>query len=230
VPSEAFSSYPTDIITQIFNQTGDKKSISAFNDWFRNSGVQIQKNGKTVLVKPFTTFKGIETPEGLAQLYTGEGFGAGGTAGNARKNLFKGASQTKFEKMFGYNMKDIRGAVNVPEFANLPKGYSRGNLIQIPEKTILTPSPQGSKIKAYDTDTAGKYAGTIKPTPVPILMPKTYNKIYAEMKSKYPNYSEKSLLNMTVGAMEKRGNNISEIVDDEVIDSYYKYQQGLLGK
>jgi hypothetical protein len=50
------------------------------------------------------------------------------------------------------------------------------------------------------------------------------------MKSKYPNYSEKSLLNMTVGAMEKRGNNISEIVDDEVIDSYYKYQQGLLGK
>lgn len=230
VPSEAFSSYPTDIITQIFNQTGDKKSIAAFNDWFRNSGVQIQKNGKTVLVKPFTTFKGIETPEGLAQLYSGEGFSAGGTAGNARKNLFKGASQTKFEKMFGYNMKDIRGAVNVPEYANLPKGYARGNLIQIPENTILTPSSLGSKIKAYDTDTAGKYAATIKPSPVSVLMPKTYNRIYAEMKSKYPNYSDKSLLNMTVGAMEKRGDNISEIVDDQVIDSYYKYQEGLLGR
>jgi len=154
----------------------------------------------------------------------------GGTSGNARKNLFKGASLNQFEKMFDYNIKDIRGAVNVPEYANLPKGYARGNLIQIPEKTILTPSSLGSKIKAYDTDTAGLYAGRINTTLIQYLMPKTYNRIYAEMKNKYPNYSDKSLLNMTVGAMEKRGENISEVVDDQVIDSYYGYQEGLLGK
>jgi hypothetical protein len=230
VPSEAFSSYPTDVITQIFNKNGDRKSTAAFNDWFRNSGVQIQKGGKTVLVRPFGNFKGIETPEGLAQLYTGEGFGAGGTAGNARKNLFKGASQTKFEKMFGYNMKDIRGAVNVPEFANLPKGYARGNLIEIPEKTILTPSSLGSKIKAYDTDTAGRYAGRINTTPIEILMPKTYNTIYAEMLKKYPKYDENNIKKMTLGAMEKRGSNISELVDNQVIDSYLQYHEGLLGK
>lgn len=230
VPSEAFSSYPTDIITQIINQQGDKKSIPAFNEWFRNSKVPVKKGSKTVYVQPFTTFKGIETPEGLAQLYSGEGFGVGGTSGNARKNLFKGASLNQFEKMFDYNIKDIRGAVNVAEYANLPKGYARGNLIQIPEKTILTPSSLGSKIKAYDTDTGGKYAGRINTTPIQYLMPKTYNRIYAEMKNKYPNYSDKSLLNMTVGAMEKRGDNISEIVDDQVIDSYYGFQEGLLGK
>jgi hypothetical protein len=230
VPSEAFSSYPTDVITQIFNQNGDKKSLSEFNNWFRNSGVQVQKNGKSVLVRPFGNFKGIETPEGQAQLYTGEGFDAGGTAGNARKNVFKGASQVNFEKMFGYNMKDIRGAVNVPEYVNLPKGYARGNLIQIPEKTILTPSSLGSKIKAYDTDTGGKYAATINTTLVQYLMPKTYNRIYAELKNKYPSYTDKALSNMTVGAMEKRANNISEIVDDQVIDSYYGFQEGLLGK
>jgi len=230
VPSEAFSSYPTDIITQIINQQGNKKSIPAFNEWFRNSKVPVKKGSKTIYVQPFTTFKGIETPEGLAQLYSGEGFGVGGTSGNARKNLFKGASLNQFEKMFDYNIKDIRGAVNVPEYANLPKGYARGNLIQIPEKTILTPSSLGSKIKAYDTDTAGLYAGRINTTLIQYLMPKTYNRIYAEMKNKYPNYSDKSLLNMTVGAMEKRGENISEVVDDQVIDSYYGYQEGLLGK
>jgi hypothetical protein len=30
--------------------------------------------------------------------------------------------------------------------------------------------------------------------------------------------------------MEKRKNNIGELIDQEVIDSYYKYQEGLLGR
>jgi hypothetical protein len=225
-PAEAFSTYPTDILLQVFNQQGNKKSIKEFNNWFRNSPVQTPKGQ----VRPFGNFKGVETPEGQAQLLTGEGFGVGGTAGNARKNLFQGGSMTKFEKLFDYNMKDIRGAVNVPEFAKLPKGYVKGNLIQTFENTALTPSSMGSKIGAYDTDIAGKYAGKINPTPVELLMSKPYMEIYTEMLNKYPKASNNKLHNMTLGAMEKRNKNISQIIDQEAIDNYYKFHEGLLGK
>jgi hypothetical protein len=229
-PAEAFSTYPTDIIVQIFNQNGSKQSIKEFNDWFKNSPVQVNKNGKSVLVRPFGNFKGIETPEGQAQLLTGEGFDAGGTAGNARKNVFSGASMTKFEKLFDYNMKDIRGSVTDPKFANLPKGYLKGNLIQTFENTPLTPSSMGSKIGAYDTDIGSKYFGTVKPTPIEVFIPKPYNEIYAEMANKYPNASYQKLHNMTLGAMEKRSKGISQVVDQEIIDNYYKFHEGLLGK
>jgi hypothetical protein len=225
-PAEAFSTYPTDILLQVFNQQGNKKSIKELNDWFRNSPVQTPKG----LVRPFSNFKGVETPEGQVQLITGEGFGVGGTAGNARKNLFQGGSMTKFEKLFDYNMKDIRGAVNVPEFANLPKGYVKGNIIQTFENTALTPSSMGSKIGAYDTDIAGKYAGKINPTPVELLMSKPYMEIYTEMLNKYPKASNSKLHNMTLGAMEKRNKNISQMIDQETIDNYYKFHEGLLGK
>lgn len=229
-PSEAFSTYPTEIGMQILNQQGDKKSIKEFNDWFRNSGLSVNKGGKNVTIRPFGNFKGIETPEGQAQLFTGEGFDAGGTAGNARKNFFNGLSLDKFERMFDYNMKDIRGAVNDPRFSNLPKGYVKGNLIKTFEDTSLTPSSLGSKIGSYDTDISGQYAGTIKPTPIEILMPKTYERIYAEMADKYPKKSNIQLHNMTLGAMEKRKDKFSEVVDQQIIDNYYKFHEGLLGK
>lgn len=225
-PAEAFSTYPTDVVLQVFNQQGNKKSIKEFNNWFKNSPVQTPKG----LVRPFENFKGVETPEGQQQLLTGEGFGIGGTAGNARKNIFKGASMTKFEKMFDYNMDDIRGAVTDPRFSNLPKGYLKGNLIKTFEDTALTPSSMGSKIGAYDTDIAGQYAGTLKQTPIEVLMSKPYQEIYTEMLNKYPKASNNQLHNMTLGAMEKRNKNISQIVDQETIDRYYKFHEGLLGK
>tara|TARA_R110000796_G_scaffold3613_3_gene13969 strand:- start:383 stop:1849 length:1467 start_codon:yes stop_codon:yes gene_type:complete len=228
--SEAFSSYPTDIVTQIFNQNGNPKSFTQFNDWLRKSTVTVRKDGQNVTVRPFGSFKGVETKEGLEQLYTGDGFGAGGTAGNLRKNLFKGASQKKFEKMFDYNMADVKGAVNDAKFADLPKGFARGNVIAIPENTALTQSSNGSGIRAYDTDTAGQYYGTLKTTPLEVLMPKTYNRIFEELRKKNPSRTLAETRQSTLAAMEKRGDNISEFVDQEVIDKYYQYHEGLLGK
>jgi hypothetical protein len=225
-PAEAFSTYPTDVVLQVFNQNGNKKSIQMFNDWFRHSPVQTPKG----LVRPFENFRGIETPEGQAQFLTGEGFGAGGTAGNARKNLYSGAALDKFEREFGYNMDDVRGAVLDKRFIDLPKGYLKGNLFKTFEDTSLTPSSLGSKIGAYDTDIGGKYHGTLKPTPIEILMPKTYNRIFAEMLDRYPNAPTNKLHNMTLGAMEKRKDNFSEVIDNQVIDNYNKFHEGLLGK
>jgi hypothetical protein len=61
-------------------------------------------------------------------------------------------------------------------------------------------------------------------------MPKTYNRLFQFFSEKYPDKHPAAIKNMAIGAMEKRKNNIGEIIDQEVIDSYYKYQEGLLGK
>ena len=61
-------------------------------------------------------------------------------------------------------------------------------------------------------------------------MPKTYNRIFEELRKKNPSRTLAETRQSTLAAMEKRGDNISEFVDQEVIDKYYQYHEGLLGK
>jgi hypothetical protein len=35
---------------------------------------------------------------------------------------------------------------------------------------------------------------------------------------------------MTLGAMEKRKDKFSEVIDQQIIDNYYRFHEGLLGK
>lgn len=224
--SEFFSTYPTDILKQLAIQNGDKKSIKQLNEYLRNAPVSTPKG----LIRPFGNFKGIETPEGQMQLLTGEGFGAKGTAGEFRKAFAAEMAKTRNEKAFGYNFEDVRNSVLDPDLINLPKGMAGNTVVRALENTKLTPSAQGSKIGAYDTDIAGQYFGRLNATPVDILMPKTYSNLYKIFASKYPNKHPEALRNMTIAAMEKRKENIGEFVDQQVIDNYYKYQEGLLGR
>lgn len=224
--SEFFSTYPTDILKQLAVQNGDKKSIKQLNEWLRNAPVATPKGQ----VRPFGNFKGIETPEGQQQLLTGEGFGAKGTAGEFRKAFAAEMAKTRNERAFGYNFKDVKNSVLDPDLINLPKGMAGNTVVKSFENTSLTPSSLGSNIGAYDTDIAGKYWGRLETTPVDILMPKTYNNLYQIFAKKYPDKHPNELRNMTIAAMEKRKENIGELVDNQVIENYYKYHEGLLGK
>lgn len=224
--SEFFSTYPTDILKQIVLQSGDKKSIKALNENLRNAPVSTPKG----LVRPFENFKGIETPEGQMQLLTGEGFGAKGTAGEFRKAFAKEMSKVRNETAFDYNFKDVVNSVLDPRLMNVPKGYGGLSVVKTTPNAPLTPSAQGSKIGAYDTDIAGQYFGSLQLAPIEILMPKTYNRIYGEFQKMYPSAPPEKLRNFTIGAIEKRKENIGEMVDQQLIDNYYKYQEGLLGK
>lgn len=222
--SEWFTTYPTDIGKQ-FILRGDPKDVYDFNKSMREASVV----GKAK-VRPFANFKGIETPEGQLQLLTGEGFGKGGTAGEFRKAFMQKMSLKNNQQRFGYNFEDIINSTLEPEIMNLPKGFAGRNIVRTIENAKLTPSSEGSKILAYDTDIAGKYFGKLQPTPVEALMPKTYNRLFQFFSEKYPNKHPAAIKNMAIGAMEKRKNNIGELIDQEVIDSYYKYHEGLLGK
>jgi hypothetical protein len=222
--SEWFTTYPTDIAKQ-FVLRGDLKDIADFNKVMREASI-VGKAKK----RPFANFAGIETPEGQAQFLTGQGFGAGGTAGEFRKAFMQKMSLKGNQEKFGYNFEDIVNSSLEPEIMNLPKGFAGRNIIRTFEDAALTPSLEGSKIQAYDTDIAGKYFGRLQPTPVEALMPKTYNRLFQFFSEKYPDKHPAAIKNMAIGAMEKRKNNIGEIIDQEVIDSYYKYQEGLLGK
>jgi hypothetical protein len=222
--SEWFTTYPVDIAKQ-FVLRGDTKDIFDFNKAMREASVV----GKAK-VRPFANFKGIETPEGQQQLLTGEGFGKGGTAGEFRKAFMQKMSLKGNQERFGYNFEDIINSTLEPEIMNLPKGFAGRNIIRTFENAELTPSASGSKIPAYDTDIAGQYFGKLQPTPVEVLMPKTYNKLFNFFSEKYPNKHPAAIKNMAIGAMEKRKGNIGELIDQEVIDNYYTYQEGLLGK
>ena len=71
----------------------------------------------------------------------------------------------------------------------------------------------------YDTDFSGIYQGTLGTNvPVEVLMPKTFEKIAKELSGRNAD-----LRTMTLGALEKRKEGVSEIIDDRVIESYYNY-------
>jgi len=80
---------------------------------------------------------------------------------------------------------------------------------------VLTPS----KNPTYDTDFSGIYKGSLgQSVPVEILMPKTFDRISKEFAGKRGDMRTNVL-----GAMEKRGENISEIIDDQVLQGILDY-------
>ena len=223
--AEWFSGYPNEIYRQLILQNGSPKEIREFNKVVRNINVL----GNTKL-RPFGNFKGIETPEGQAQFLTGEGFDAGGTAGEFNKAFSYLMSQKNNQERFGYNQQDVINSVLNPATMNLPKGFTKEIATKTFENTKLTPSSLGSKINAYDTDYSGLYAGHLKPTPVEIMFFEPYQNIYKEMQFLHPSASPDKLRQYTLGALETRKQNVSQKVTPELIDRYYQYQEGLLGK
>jgi hypothetical protein len=220
--AENFSPMPTDVYLQLIKNNPDKKVIKELNEFLRTAPVQTQKG----LVRPFKNFRGIETPEGQAQLYSGEGFDAKGTAGEFRKAFAKEMEKVRNQKAFGYNAKDVTSAVLDPNLMNLPRGMAGNTIIKATPEFSLSKSTH----PAYDTDFSGNYFGSMANAPIEILMPKTYSSIYKQLESKYPNKHPEAIRQMTIGAIEKRNAGISELVDQQVIDNYYKYQEGLLGR
>jgi hypothetical protein len=165
-----------------------------------------------VLTQPFKDFKGIDTPEGIQQLYTGNGIST--TAGELRKAFVDRMYLKKFQKHFGFNAEDIAGAVRDPVLDHVPKGWAGNTVIKsMPDRPLLP-----STHPAYDTDFPGLYFGSMPNMPAEVLMPKSFGLLSQELGGRSAD-----LRTMVLGALEKRSAGIAELVDDQVIDSVNRW-------
>lgn len=205
-----FSVMPTEAVLGIIDvREPSKKFIKELDASIRQ--YKDPKRGTT----PFKDFAGVNTEEGRMQLFTGEG--VTGTAGDLRKTFInKTAGLKGRQEYLGFNAEDLAAALRDPALEGVPKGYIGNTLIKVgPEGMHLRPS----KNPTYSTDFTGQYIGTLgNNVPIEVLFPKLfpqYEQAYAKQRG--------DLRNMAIGGLEKSSKNVSELIDQQVIDNYYKY-------
>jgi hypothetical protein len=211
---ENFSVMPTQAMLGIIEaREPSKKFINEVNDSIR--GYKVPKKG----TQPFKNFAGIDTEEGIMQLYSGEG--VGGTAGDLRKVFINRTAGLKNRQEYlGFNAEDLAAALRDPALEGVPKGYVGNTLIKVgPEGMHLRPSQNPT----YSTDFTGQYMGTLgNNVPVEVLFPKLFPQFEQAYASK-----QGDLRNMAIGGLEKKSKGVSELIDQQVIDNYYKYLENL---
>ena len=208
--AENFSVMPVEGLLQIADMAKlDKKLIKEFDDSIRNY-TPPQSTVKT----PFKKFKGIMSEEGRVQIYSGEGVNS--TAGELRKAIMNRAFLKENQQRFGFNAEDLQNAIIDPSLLGVPKGYV-GNtaILTTPEGMHLRPSAN----KTYNTDFTGEYQGTLgQNVPAEVLFPRLFPQLTKEFANK-----KSDIRNMALGALEKRKEGVSELIDQQVIDNYYNY-------
>jgi hypothetical protein len=220
--AEMASTFPTDIALDLIKQAGlKKKELKALDENMRNMNFE-GKKGIFQNMAPFGSDEfihqlrhGLETNK--------EKKIKGFSAMNMRKAFMDRMSLVENQKRLDYNIQDLANSVLADELKGVPKGYVGNSVAELDAFGKLTPS----KSSTYNTDFPGVYAGNMANMPVEILMPKTFENIYREMKHLYPDATKESLRNMAVGAMEKRNKGISEKIGQRNIDAVKTYQEGL---
>jgi hypothetical protein len=211
---ENFSIMPTEAMLGIIDAREPSKkfvkeldaSIRAYKD---------PQTGKT----PFSDFAGVNNEAGRMQLYSGEG--VKGTAGDLRKVFINRTAGLKGRQEYlGFNAEDLAAALRDPALEGVPKGYVGNTVIKVgPEGMHLKPSQNPT----YTTNFTGQYMGSLgNNVPIETLFPKMfpkYQQAYAHQKG--------DLRNMAIGGLQTKKDNFSELVDQQVIDNYYKYLEQL---
>lgn len=221
--AEYASTFPTDIMKDIMDQAGLKKTEKKALDESMRNMVFEGKKGVFKDMAPFGSKEFFEQlKNGLAS--DKEKKISGFTDMNMRKAFMDRMALVEQQKRLGYNIQDLTGSVLADELKGIPKGYVGNVAAELDVFGKLRPS----KSSTYSHDFPGVYAGSMPNMPVEILMPKTFENIYREMKAEYPNASKEALRNMAIGAMEKRKNKISEKITQRNIDAVKTYQEGLM--
>lgn len=213
--AENFSVMPTQALLGVVQKAKPtKKQLRELRDQVR----AYTPEGKNPDFKPFKNFKGIDTEEGIQQLFTGEGIDT--TAGELRKAFVNRMYLKGNQERFGFNAEDIINAVTDPSLAGVPKGYVGNTVIGGAEGGMqLMPSTNPT----YNTNFTGNYLGTLgQSIPVENLMPRTFGRLAEEMGGKRGNLRQN-----VIGALEKRKEGVSEIIDDEFLENLNRYFQSI---
>jgi hypothetical protein len=213
--AENFSVMPVEGLLQIADVAKLPKSIvKEFDDSVRNFKIAKGVGADRKITQPFKNFKGIMSEEGRVQMYSGEGIDS--TAGELRKAITDRFYMKGNQERFGFNAEDLQNAIIDPSLLGVPKGYVGNTAIMTnPEGMRLRPSMN----RTYNTDFTGEYQGTFgQSVPAEVLFPRLFPQLEQEFAGK-----QGSIRNMALGALEKRKEGVSEVIDQQVIDNYYNY-------
>ncbi len=220
--AEMAATFPTNIALDFLKQANlSKKELKELDQSMRNMVFEGKKGA-------FKNMAPFGSPDFIKQLDEGlKTDKKGGIQGfsdmNMRKAFMNRMAMVENQKRMGYNIQDISGAVLAEELKGIPKGYVGNVAAELEPFGKLRPSASST----YDTDFPGVYAGSMPNMPVEILMPQRFSEIYREMKKEYPDATFEALRNMTIGALEKRNQGISEKIGPRNIDAVKTFQEGL---
>jgi hypothetical protein len=213
--SENFSVMPVEVLLNFADKANlSKSALKEFDDSIRNFKVFKGTGEDRKTIQPFKNFKGIMSEEGRVQMYSGEGIDS--TPGELRKAIVDRFYMKGNQEKFGFNAEDVSAALTDPSLVGVPKGYVGNTVILTnPEGMHLRPSAN----RTYNTDFTGEYQGTLgQSIPAEVLMPKSFGLLSDEFAGKTGD-----IRNMILGALEKRKYGVSEMIDDQMIENYYKY-------
>jgi hypothetical protein len=210
--AEDFSMMPTEILHHLV-QMGDlsPSEIERMDNEIRNHFTK-KKNKK---IYPFGNFVGLNHPDFHRQIVTGEGLGT--TAGELRKAITDRLGYLKSNaKVLDFNVEDMVNAITDPSLRGVPKGHIGNTVIgSDPDQMSLSPSAN----RAYDTNFSGKYLGTLGHS---FPAEELFGPRMAALHKEFEN-TQGHKRNMVLGALEKRGEGVSQILDNPTLDRYGEY-------
>lgn len=213
--AENFAVPTWQIYKNLFDQAEHSpEMIKQFSDQLRSKG---KTNPKTkITTYPFADMPDINSPEALSYFLQ---------SGDARKAFIKQQMDKKNQRILGANAEDISAALTDPRTASLPRGFLGGNIIETVPGAKVTPS---SNI-TYNTNFAGTPGGhfDVGDVPAAVMLHKPYAAIFEEMQAKYPNKPWQAVHDMTMGALERRKEGVSQLINEETINRVGQYQHGL---
>ncbi len=213
--SENFSVMPTEILLNFADKANlNKSEIKAFDDSVRNFKVTKGTGENRKITQPFKGFKGIMSDEGRVQMYSGEGIDS--TPGELRKAIADRFYMKANQERFGFNAEDVSAALTDDALRDVPKGYVGNTMIMTtPDGMRLLPSLN----RSYNTNFTGDYLGTLgQSIPAEVLMADKFGLLSKEFAGK-----KGDIRNMVLGALEKRKEDVSQIIDEPMIERYYRY-------
>jgi len=215
--AEDFSVMPVDTLVGILDAVKlSKKDIKEFDDMVRSYVPPDKVKKFKDKPAPFTDFAGIMTEKGREQLLTGEKMGL--SAGELRKAVMNRARLKGNQERFGFNVEDLVNAITDPSLVGVPKGYVGNTVIMSPENMRLLQSAN----RTYDTDFTGKYLGTLgRSIPVEAFFPQRFSELAQEFSEK--TLSDTGMRNAIIGALEKRKEGVSELIDERALKRIRQY-------
>jgi hypothetical protein len=173
--------------------------------------------------KPFADFAGFTSPEGLDQIYTGQGLKV--PSGELRKAIADRIIHQKgSQEKLGFNAEDLMNATTYEPLRGVDKGFIGSSVMRnTPTGMRLTPS---AGKYPYDPDFSGEHLGRLEDNvDVEALFYRTLNPIKRELmdrETKKP-YTRESLGRAAIAAIEKRNENVSQMIDQQFLDDYDTY-------